>query len=158
MSGITGNPGTTLFVCAWPIYPAIDYSVKTDEKIIYLPQTLSAMQKLYMSALSRAVEHQAQKAITSLLERMTAFNKILSENIRNSSGNVVFWADLTVLADADQKTSFPETVMIPWYMLSLNREYARQSYKQPELYNLCEGLEMSSPQIENLDRLLEDCD
>jgi len=159
MSEITGHQGTTLVICALPIYPAIDDSVQTDnKKIKYFPQTLSAMMKLHATSQSNSVEHQIQNTIDDLSEKTSAFNELLSRNSGNLSGNVIFLSGLTVLVGNEEKAAFPETALIPWNLTTINRKGDRRTFEQPDLNRFLEGLEISSPQIENLDRLLEEAD
>jgi len=156
ISAINEFKGTTLVIDCLPIYPVTGDSAEANQDIKSFPRTLSAVQELYMSEDRSSVEQQVNKTLQTLSEKAAAFSELLSGVSDNFSANLIYLSGLTVLRDIDDIAGFPETSMIPWYMLSRKGGSTMRVYQQPELTSLFAKLEVSSPQIENLEQLLKD--
>jgi hypothetical protein len=100
------------------------------------------------------VEAQVGNVINEIPVTLAKRTRELCGYLRNAnnifSGNVIFMSGSSVFNENTKEIDSPEASLIPWYMFIRDRDNIKRSYRQPELNNLLNYLDISRPAIDDL--------
>ena len=96
----------------------------------------------------------AKEVPVDYLSKTVELNDYLSDTTKVFSGKVILLSGISVHDEINDKKNLPASKLIPWYMLVRDSDHIENDYRQPELNQLLDHLEVSAPLVRDLDELL----